>query len=167
MFPYIDLAHFPKYDFFTHDPASLNQIKFWFSVWSPRNHCFFQKLFSLPVVTAHASSTLCRIMHCCAPFPKSPVSSSFYCWTSHQSLLLLPSAFCFSLFIYLCYYKGSPCGSAGKESAWNVRDLGSVPGLGRAPGKGKDYPLQYSCLGNPMERGDWQAAVTKGLDMTQ
>ena len=44
-----------------------------------------------------------------------------------------------------------PCGSAGKESASNAGDLGSIPGLGRSPGKGKDYPLQYSCLENCMD----------------
>ena len=36
-----------------------------------------------------------------------------------------------------------PCGSAGKESARNAGDLGSIPGLGRSPGEGKGYPLQY------------------------
>ena len=43
---------------------------------------------------------------------------------------------------------GFPCGSAGKESAGKVGDLGSVPGLGRSPGEGKGYPLQYSGLEN-------------------
>ena len=42
----------------------------------------------------------------------------------------------------------SPCGSAGKESPCNARDLGLIPGLGRSPGEGKDYPLQYSGLEN-------------------
>ena len=46
--------------------------------------------------------------------------------------------------------KGFPCGSAGKESACNVADLGSIPGLGRSPGEGKGYPLQYSGLENSM-----------------
>ena len=46
---------------------------------------------------------------------------------------------------------GFPCGLAGKESACNVGDLGSTPGLGRSPGKGKGYPLQYSSLGKSME----------------
>ena len=41
-----------------------------------------------------------------------------------------------------------PCGSAGKESACNAGDLGSIPGLGRPPGEGKGYPLQYSGLEN-------------------
>ena len=43
---------------------------------------------------------------------------------------------------------GFPCGSAGKESAYNVGDLGSIPGLGRSPGEGKGYPLKYSGLKN-------------------
>ena len=46
--------------------------------------------------------------------------------------------------------RGFPCGSAGKESACNAGDLGSIPGLGRSPGKGKGYPLQYSGLENSM-----------------
>ena len=41
---------------------------------------------------------------------------------------------------------GIPCGSAGKESTCNAGDLGSIPGLGRSPGEGKGYPLQYSGL---------------------
>ena len=41
---------------------------------------------------------------------------------------------------------GFPCGSAGKESACNAGDLGLIPGLGRSPGEGKHYPLQYSSL---------------------
>ena len=43
-----------------------------------------------------------------------------------------------------------PGGSAGKESTCNVGDLGLIPGLGRSPGKGKGYPLQYSGLENSM-----------------
>ena len=45
-------------------------------------------------------------------------------------------------------FPGFPGGLAGKESTCNVGDLGSVPGLGRSPGEGKDYPLQYSGLEN-------------------
>ena len=47
--------------------------------------------------------------------------------------------------------KGFPCGSAGKESAFNEGDLGSIPGLVRSPGEGKGYPLQYSGLENSMD----------------
>ena len=46
---------------------------------------------------------------------------------------------------------GFPCDSAGKESACNVGDLGSIPGLGRSPGEGKGYPLHYSGLENSMD----------------
>ena len=52
-----------------------------------------------------------------------------------------------------------PRGSAGKESACNAGDPGSIPGLGRSPGEGNGNPLQDSCLENPMDRGDWQATV--------
>ena len=54
---------------------------------------------------------------------------------------------------------GFPDGSDGKDSACNVGDLGSVPGLGRSPGEGNGYPLQYSCLENPMDRGVWWATL--------
>ena len=44
-------------------------------------------------------------------------------------------------------------------NAGDVRDMGSVPGLGRSPGGGNGNPLQYSCLENSMDRGDWRATV--------
>ena len=44
-------------------------------------------------------------------------------------------------------------GSDGKASVYNVRDLGSIPGLGRFPGEGNGNPLQYFCLENPMDGG--------------
>ena len=48
-------------------------------------------------------------------------------------------------------FLGFSCGSVGKESACNVGDLGLIPGLGRSPGGGKGYPLQYSGPENSME----------------
>ena len=57
------------------------------------------------------------------------------------------------------HLKGFPGGSDVKESACNVGDLGSIPGLGRSPGEGHGNPLQYSCLENPMDRGAWWATV--------
>ena len=48
-------------------------------------------------------------------------------------------------------FLGFPCGSAGKKSAYNAGYLGSIPGLGRCPGEGKGYPLQYSDLENSMD----------------
>ena len=54
---------------------------------------------------------------------------------------------------------GFPLSSVGKESACKTGDLGLRPGLERSPGGGHGYPLQYSCLENPMDRGAWQATV--------
>ena len=54
---------------------------------------------------------------------------------------------------------GFPGGSAGKESACNAGDHGSIPGLRRSPGEGNGYPLQYAGLENPMGGGAWWAAV--------
>ena len=48
---------------------------------------------------------------------------------------------------------------SGKESACSAEDLGSIPELGRSPGEGNGNPLQYSCLENLMDKGDWWAAV--------
>ena len=56
---------------------------------------------------------------------------------------------------------GFPGGSEDNASACNAEDPGSIPGLGRSPGEGNGYPLQYSCLENPMERGAWRATVHK------
>ena len=54
---------------------------------------------------------------------------------------------------------GFPAGSVVKNLPANAGDLSLIPGLGRSPGDGNDYPLQCSCLGNPMERGGWQTTV--------
>ena len=51
----------------------------------------------------------------------------------------------------LTTHQGFPGGSDGKESACNVGDLSSIPGLGRYPGEGNGNPLQYSCLEDPMD----------------
>ena len=53
--------------------------------------------------------------------------------------------------LYVTFYMGFPGGSAGKESTCNPRDLGLMSGLGRSPGEGKGYRLQYSCLEKPMD----------------
>ena len=55
--------------------------------------------------------------------------------------------------------------SADKEPAYNAGDMGDaglIPGLGRSTGRGNGNPLQYSCPGNPMNRGAMQATVQKG-----
>ena len=74
-------------------------------------------------------------------------------------------------------FLGSPCGSAGKESTCNVGDLGSVPGLGKSPGEGKGYPLQYlgaslvaQMIKNPLAMWEtwvqsmgWEDPLEKGM----
>ena len=75
------------------------------------------------------------------------------CTTFYHNLLaggqvhaLLFRSFC----LYIGKFMGFPCGSTGKESSHNAGDLGLIPGLGRSPGEGKGYPLQYSGLENSM-----------------
>ena len=52
-----------------------------------------------------------------------------------------------------------PGGSVVKNLCANAGDWSSIPGLGRSPGEGNGNPLQYSYLGNPMDRGAWWALV--------
>ena len=55
---------------------------------------------------------------------------------------------------------GFPGGSVVKKNPpANAGDMGSIPGLGRSLGEGNGNPLQYSCMGNPMDRGAWWALV--------
>ena len=65
---------------------------------------------------------------------------------------------------------GFPGGSVVQNPPARAEDVGSVPGLGRFPREGNGNPLQYSCLGNPMDRKAWQATVhgvAKVLDTTK
>ena len=71
--------------------------------------------------------------------------------------------------MYTHIYGGVLDGSVVKNPPANARDLSLIPGSGRSPGEGNGYALQYSCLGNPMDRGAWWAIVhvaAKELDMT-
>ena len=56
-------------------------------------------------------------------------------------------------------YLGFPAGSVVKNMPANAGDVGSISGSGRSPGEGNGNPLQYSHLGNPMDREGWQATV--------
>jgi len=63
---------------------------------------------------------------------------------------------------------GFPGGSAGKESTCNAGDLGSIPGLGRSPGEGEGYPLQYSGLENPYSPwGHKESDMTEQLSLSE
>ena len=69
----------------------------------------------------------------------------------------------------LCSLVGSPDDSVEKNLPANAGDMGSIPGLGKSSGEGNGSPLQYSCLRNPMDKGDWWVTVhgvTKESDMT-
>ena len=72
--------------------------------------------------------------------------------------------------LYTVSFPGDfPGGSDGKASAYNEEGLGSIPGSGRSPSEANGNPLQYSYLGNPMDRGAWLAmvhGVTKESDTT-
>ena len=57
------------------------------------------------------------------------------------------------------FHLSFPHGSDCKENACDAGNLGLIPELGRSPGEGNGYPLQYSCLENPMDRGAWQATI--------
>ena len=62
----------------------------------------------------------------------------------------------------MCVYVGLPWWLSGKESACYVGatgDVGLIHGSGRSPGEGNGYPVQYSCLEKPMDRGAWRATV--------
>ena len=64
----------------------------------------------------------------------------------------------------MAQYKESAC-----QNLLPIGDVGLSPVLGRSPGEGNSNPLQYSCLGNPMDRGAWKVTVhgvAKELDMT-
>ena len=98
---------------------------------------FFDWVLFFSYWAAWAVCIFCRLipcqLHCFQIFP--PILNiifSFSLWSSKG-------------------WKGLPCGSADKESTCNVGDLGSIPGLGKSPAKGKGYPLQYSGLENSMD----------------
>ena len=78
----------------------------------------------------------------------STFSLQFPCKYNEDFLKILYSIYMYYMCIYI--YMGFPGGSAAKEIACNGRDLGSIPGLGRSPGEGNGYPLQYSGLENSM-----------------
>ena len=62
------------------------------------------------------------------------------------------------LLIFILYWSivDFPGGSVVKNPPANAGDVGLIPGSGRSPGDGNSNPLQYSCLGNPMDRGAWE-----------
>ena len=95
--------------------------------------CFFW-----PHLVAHGTLVLCPGIK---PLLLALEAQNLNCWTTRE-VPKLPA---------FLQNKGFPDSSAGKKSACNTGDLGSIPGLGRSPGEGKGYPLQYSGLENSMD----------------
>ena len=116
----------------------------------------WESLFNLPPLWTCCSGSLgwveSDMCFCVWPVTFSiMVSKSTYVVASILQLLMLLLSPCF-LHPFPCFSgKYIPCGSAGKESACNAGDLASIPGLGRCPGEGHRYPLQYSGPENPMD----------------
>ena len=65
------------------------------------------------------------------------------------------------------FCRGFPDGSVIKDPPTSAGDMGLIPGSGRSPGEGNGNSLQYSCLGNPMDRGAWQAPVVHRVTKSQ
>ena len=103
---------------------------------------------------------VCSFVFCCTTwyveswFPDQELNPCSLQWKC-RALTIGPRGN--SLFISFVFLDSIdfPGGSDGKASAYDVGDLGSIPGSGRLPGEGNGNPLQYSCLENPMERGAW------------
>ena len=94
---------------------------------------------------------------------KSDTTEAVTTTTIHRSIYMARQPFLIYIYITTLLWLSV------KESTCQCRGTGLIPGSGRSPGEGNGNPLQYSCLGNPMDRGAQQATiheVTKELDMT-
>ena len=95
--------------------------------------------------------------------------SSFTFFNTILEFFPLNSYTLLNWFITKCWICGLSWWLMVKDPPANAGDVGSIPGSGRSPGEGNGNPLQYSCLGNPTDRGAWRAAVqgvAKELDRT-
>ena len=86
----------------------------------------------------------------CSTAPKGPRS---------QACLKRKNRSIYSKYMYVQEHTGFPGGSVVKNLSLNAGDAGSIPGSGRSPGEGNGNPLQYSCLGSPIDKEAQQAPV--------
>ena len=114
-------------------------------------------------LTQVLSRRVCKLSYLLPASPACPhcrfLATSFYLLEGHWGAPHLQGCF---LTPGLSF--GLPCDLADKESACNMGDMGLIPGLGRSPGEGKSYPLQYSGLENSMDYSPWGH---KELDTTE
>ena len=100
------------------------------------------------------------LLHCCINFCwTAKWTSHIYSWESLGQHKDQTSQSWRKLTLCILWKKcySFPGGSVSKDTAWNAGDLGSILGSGRFPGEGNCNPLQYSCLGDPMDWGAWLA----------
>ena len=109
------------------------------------NHCFFQ-IIQVHCTIFESFRTVYLNKICSEVILVNPLT--YWC-------ILSCILFCVWVFLFLI----QSCGSDGKESACNVGDPGSIPGLGRFFGEGNGNPPQYPCLKTSMDRGAWWATV--------
>ena len=109
--------------------------------WKPEGIFLWSSLWELGRAPGSQTHKSIRVCLRSAPPPEVFNSQTYLHWASSNQL-----QFRFSTLIL-----GFPCGSAGREFTYNAEDLGETPGLGRCPGEGKGYPLQYSGLENSMD----------------
>ena len=97
------------------------------------------------------SISICLFATWTSSLVKCLVRSLIYFLITLFAFLLLSFQDSLHIFLFIFVYWGFPDSSVGKESTCSAGDLGSIPGLGRSPGEGKGYPLQYSGLENSMD----------------
>ena len=118
---------------------------------------------SLENCIAHFIHYLCLVAQSCLtlcdPTDCSPAGSSAHGILQARILEWVAISFSNSLFGYCHTWIWLPSWLRGKESTCTAADAGSVPGLGRFSGEGSVNWLQYSCLGNPIDRGAWWSIV--------
>ena len=93
-------------------------------------------------------------------------SYSYLEFLSHQITLFLQGCIYYTLLWSISSLPGDSAVKNLTINALDIRDSGSIPGLGRSPGEGNINPLQCFCLGNPMDRGIWQVHGLQELDIT-
>ena len=123
---------------------------------------------SCPTLWSHGLQ-LARLL-CPSLSPRVCSNSCLLSWWCHLIISSSATQFCC---LQIFRTPGLPRWSSGKENlpanAGAAGDIGSIPGWGRSPGRGHGNPLQYSCIGNPTDRGAWWATVHEvaKLDSTE